>query len=133
MSSNYFHDEVDETLGYNLHQILGPKLAADLYAEDVDAHYYYQDGNQFTTNELLFGLRFTYIMGPKTTLPPRGEYASSDIDQTNGWTGRVDLCYNFTNTLQLHFLYQYQQSNSQTFERNYKENLFFLSLTKYFE
>jgi hypothetical protein len=75
-----------------------------------------------------------YNLGPKTWLHLIGEYASSD--QPAGiawWQGRAELDYNFTDTLRLQLIYQYQQSQSQLIGENYRENLFFISLTKYFE
>jgi hypothetical protein len=129
---NYFHDELDDVLGYNLHQILSSKLSSDLYAYRIHVEDFFED-NHFSENQWRFGLRFTYVMGPKTTLRLTGEYFSGDFDNTEAWTGRAELGYNFTRTLLLQLTYQYQQSKSDSFSRNYTENLIYVSLTKYFE
>lgn len=131
---NYFHDEVDQLLGYNLRQILGPRLYFDGYVYRVRAQEFFEDSSEDTTrNEWRGGVRLTYDIGPKTTLRLTGEYADIDPDRTTAWTGRVELGYNFTDTLLLHFVYQHQKSTSDNAGLNYTENLFFLSLTKYFE
>lgn len=135
---NNAHDEIDEILGYDIKQILGPKLEVDAFAYRVLEQFSYTDGAQASEEQLRLGLRLTYILGPKTTLRVTGEYGSAepgstDLGNSVWWTGRAELAYNFTNTLLLHFVYQYQQSRSEVIEENYKENLFFLSLTKYFE
>ncbi len=131
---NYFHDEVDELVGYNLRQILGPRLYFDGYAYRVRAQEFFDDSSEDSTrNEWRLGVRFTYNIGPKTTLRLTGQYASIDPDNTEAWTGRLELGYNFTDTLLLHFAYQHQKSTSDNVSFNYTENLFFLSLTKYFE
>ena len=84
-------------------------------------------------DELRAGLRLTLTAGPKTTIRLSGNYSLIDPDHTETWTARLDIGYNFTDTLLLHFLYQYQESTSQIEDENYRENLFFLRLTKYFQ
>lgn len=128
---NYFHDELDDIVGYNIHQILGPKLDTDFYAYRIHIDDQF-DNSGFTDDQWRLGLRFTYAVGPKTTLRLTGEYYSSDFDNTEAWIGRAEIGYNFTNTLLLQLLYQYQKSNSDLFSRNYTENLIYVSLTKYF-
>ncbi len=130
---DYFHDEIIEGIGYNIRQIFGPKLTGDAYAYRLRNQDYYSDGSVFTDSEWRFGIQFTYAMGPKTTVRLTGEYDSNDPDNTTAWLGRLEIGYNITNTLLLQFDYQYQQSKSELFQNNYTENLFFLSLTKYFE
>lgn len=131
---NYFHDEVDQLLGYNLRQILGPRMYFDGYVYRVRAQEFFQDSSQDTTrDEWRVGVRLTYNVGPKTTLRLTGQYSDIDPDNTVAWTGRLELGYNFTDTLLLHFVYQHQKSTSDNISFNYTENLFFLSLTKYFE
>lgn len=133
-SFNYFHDEVDTVLGYTFNQILGPTLYFDTYVYRVRAEDYYSDHNNDTTrDEWHLGARLTFTPGPKTTFRLTGQYAEGDVDNTKAWTGRLELAYNFTDTLLLHAAYQYQKSTSDSFGLNYTENLFFLSLTKYFE
>jgi len=128
---NYFHDEIDDIFGYNLHQILGPKLDSDFYAYQTRAEYLFHDGT-LTDEQWRLGLRFTYAVGPKTTLRLTGEYDTGEFDNTVAWMGRAEVGYNFSDTLLLQLLYQYQQSKSDSFSRNYSENLIYVSLTKYF-
>lgn len=128
---NYFHNELDDILGYNLHQILGPKLDSDFYAYRIHVQDIYHDAT-FTDDQWRLGARLTYTVGPKTTLRLTGEYYSEDSDNTEAWIGRAEVGYNFTNTLLLQVLYQYQRSTSDSFSRNYAENLIYVSLTKYF-
>jgi hypothetical protein len=132
-SFNYFHDEITEGLGYNFQQVLGPRLNGDAYVYRLRNEDFFGDNTEFTEDEWRFGLRFTYAAGPKTTVRLTGEYDISDPNHTDAWVGRLEIGYNFTNTLMLQFVYQYQQSKSQIFQENYTENLFYLSLTKYFE
>jgi len=129
---NYFHDEITEGVGYNIQQILGPRLTGSAYVYRLDVSDQI-DNDNFTRNEWLTGVSFAWLLGPKTTLRLTGEYASYDPVHTEAWSGRAELGYNITDTLLLRFLYQYQKSTSQEFDQNYTENLFFLSLTKYFE
>jgi hypothetical protein len=130
---NYFHDEIVEGVGYNVQQILGPKLTLNAFLYRLSIQELGVDSDNFTRDETLAALSLTYAMGPKTTFRATAEYATIDPDQTTAWTGRMELGYNFTDTLLLHLLYQYQKSSSSlNFNQNYTENLFFLSLTKYF-
>jgi hypothetical protein len=131
---NYFNDEIDDVLGFNVSQILGPKLEADAYVYRVLSEYSYQDGTQLNDDQWRLGVRLNYNLGPKTWLRLVGQYASSDLQGSIvWWSGRAELDYNFTDTLRMQLIYQYQQSNSQFFGDNYRENLIFISLTKYFE
>lgn len=131
---NYFHDEIDDVLGYNLHQVIGPRVNADFYATKVRAEEYYGDSSQNTIrDEYHLGLRLIYNVGPRTSLGLTGEYTDVTApDETTWWIGRAELGYNFTDTLNLHFVYQYQKRSSNVFQDSYTENLFFLSLSKYF-
>jgi hypothetical protein len=130
-SFSYFHDEINEGVEYNIHQVLGPRLSGDAYL----ARYRVEDllDDLRTRDEWRAGLRLTLLAGPKTTVRLTGEYALIDPDETEAWTGRVEIGYKFSDTISAQFLYQYQQSSSAFSGFNYKENLFYLSLTKYFE
>ena len=128
-----FHEEISQGVGYNLRQILGPKLSADAYVYDLTVED--STGSDFERNsreEFRAGVRLTLTAGPKTTVRLSGNYSLIDPDHTETWTGRFDIGYNFTDTLLAHFLYQYQQSTSRDENENYRENLMFLSVTKYF-
>lgn len=130
-SFNFFHNEINEGVGYNLSQILGPHLQGQLYAYRVRSEEFF-DNATFSTNQWLAGARVTWQVGPKTTVVATGEYTNFD-DGGQGLLGRVDVGYNFTDTLLLQFYYQHTENNSPIFGQNYRENLFYLSLTKYFE
>jgi hypothetical protein len=129
---NYFHDEIDDEVGYNFHQILGPKMNFDAYAYRILAEYSYSNGASPSEDQWRLGVRYTYNMGPRTSLRVTGEYGSFDPGATSWWLGRTELAYNLTDTCLLRFIYQYQQSRSELLSWNYKEDLFFISLTKYF-
>jgi len=129
-----FHEEISQGWGYNIRQILGPKLYADAYLYDLTIED--SEGGDFdgsSRDEFRAGLRLTLTAGPKTSIRLSGNYSLIEPDHTETWTARLDIGYNFTDTLLLHFLYQYQESISQIQDENYRENLFFLSLTKYFQ
>jgi len=130
---NYFHDELDEELGYNLRQIIGPKMDADLFAYRIESQDFFADNTRQDFNQWRLGGRLTFNIGPKTCLRLTGEYDSIDFDHTTQLLGRIEFGYNFTDTLLLHLIYQYQQSTSEQSGLNYSENLLFLSLTKYFQ
>lgn len=130
-----FHDEVLQGFGYTLRQILGPKLVADVYFYDLDIQ---ESGSDYidedSRHERRAGVRLTLQAGPKTDIRLSGNYAHIEPDQTEAWTGRLEIGYNFTDTLLAHFIYQYQHSTSGRIEDdNYRENLVFFSLTKYFQ
>jgi hypothetical protein len=130
---NYFNDEIDDVIGFNFYQILGPRLDTAAYVYRVLSEYSFSDGNHTTSDQWRVGLRFDYNLGPKTWLRLVGEYASSDPGSIVWWVGRAEVDYNFTDTLRLQLIYQYQQSHSSFVDASYKENLIFISLAKYFE
>lgn len=128
---NYFRDVINEGVGYNLQQILGPKLRAQFYVYRLRVEEFFDDTST-VDNEWLSGVQLTYEIGPKTTLRLTGEYAKTDLDGREDWLGRADLAYNFTDTLLLQLSYQYRDTTIDIFDQRYTENLIFLSLTKYF-
>ena len=131
---NFFHDEIDDVVGFNVTQILGPKLRADGYVYRVLEEISFQDGTQLNDDQWRIGVRLDYNLGPKTWLQLTGQYATANQPAgISWWQGRAELDYNFTDTLRLQLIYQYTQSQSQLIGNDYRENLFFISLTKYFE
>ncbi len=129
-----FHQEIDEGIGYNFHQILGPKLNADLYIYDLDVQNQGDSGaDSFSRHELRTGVRFTLAAGPKTAIRLSGTYSAEDPTETKFWTGRLEIGYDFTETLHGRIAYQYRRESSGIETDNFSENLFFLSLTKYFQ
>jgi hypothetical protein len=128
-----FHDEIYEGLGYSYRQILGPKLNAEVFVYHLNIQ---TVGNVQTDlsdrNELRSGLRLTFTPGPKTSIRLSGIYDSNDEDHSEFWTGRLEIGYSITDTLLARFLYQYRRETSDLPSNQFSENLFFLSLTKYF-
>jgi hypothetical protein len=129
---NYFNNEIDDVIGLNFYQILGPKLDMAAYAYRVLSEYSFGDGSQATSDQWRLGVRFDYNLGPKTWLRLFGQYASSNPGSIVWWSGRAQVDYLFSDTIRLQLIYQYQQNNSSFLGQNYKENLIFISLTKFF-
>ena len=129
---NSFYDELNETAGYNIRQVLGPKVVADAFILHNKVTALLDDG--FSYSEYRTGLRFSIVAGPRTNFILTGTYAlvESDQGQSNTWTGLAQVSHYFTDTFLGRLVYQYQQNDSDFFDDNYYENLVFLSLTKYF-
>ena len=121
------------TKGVELRQIIGPKMDVSLFGYRIEAEDFFADNDRQDFDQWRFGGRLTYNIGPKTCLRLTAEYNQIDFEQTTQLIGRIELGYNFTDTLLLHLIYQYQQSTSEEPGLNYSENLIFISLTKYFE
>ena len=129
---NSFHDEINEIVGYNIRQILGPKLVADAFFLRDDIHDLSGDG--FSRIEYRTGLRFSIHAGPRTNFILTGTYAlvESAGGQSNTLTGRAEATHYFTDSFLARLIYQYQESNSDFPNQTYYENLIYFSLTKYF-
>ena len=129
-----FYDELRENWTYRLQQVLGPDLTAEGFVsqgsiEDLD-------GITEDRQEFRAGVRLAWQPGPKTRVRLSGIY--SEIDgrddrHTEVWTGRFELGYHFTDTLLARLVYQYQTRSSTSREDSYKENLVFLSITKFLD
>ena len=131
-SVSSFHDEINEVLGYNIHQILGPKIVADAYVLRDDIRDLNGDG--FGRVEYRAGLRFSIAAGPRTNIILTGTYALEDSASAKSTTltGRAEISHYFTDTFLARLLYQYQQTDSDLRDQSYYENLIYFSLTKYF-
>ncbi len=129
---SYFHDEISTIIGYNIRQILGPKVIADAFFLHNDIQDLSGDG--FSRLEYRTGLRFLLTAGPRTTVTMTGTYALVDDDgrQSNTLTGRAEIAHYFTDTFLARLLYQYQEHDSDFRNQSYYENLIYFSLTKYF-
>ncbi len=127
-----FHDEINEIVGYNIRQIIGPKLIADAYFLRDDIHGLSSNG--FSRVEYRTGLRLSIHAGPRTNLILTGAYALVDSagGQSNTLTGRAELSHYFTDSFLARLIYQYQENDSDFRNQNYYENLIYFSLTKYF-
>lgn len=128
-----FHDEIYEGIGYSYHQILGPKLTGEAFLYHLNVQTTGDvNSDVFDRNELRSGVRFTLTPGPKTNIRLSLIYDSNDQNNDEFWTGRLEIGYSITETVLARFLYQYRHDTSDVPINNYSENLFFLSLTKYF-
>ena len=131
-SVSSFHDEINETVGYNIRQILGPKITADAYVSRNDIRDLLGDG--FSRVEYRAGLQFSINAGPKTNIVLTGTYALLDSggSQSNTLTGRAEIFHYFTDSLLARLIYQYQESDFDLHNQSYYENLIYFSITKYF-
>jgi hypothetical protein len=127
-----FRDEIYEWVGYSYWHLLGPRLSAEAYLYDLDVKPTQADVNDPERNEIRAGLRFTLTPGPKTSVRLSGNYAASDINHEEFWTGRLEIGYSITDTLLARLLYQYRYDTSDLASNNFTENLFYFSLTKFF-
>lgn len=131
-SLNTFYDQVEEGIGYNIRQIIGPKVGADAFV--LYNNIYNLDGEGPSYKEFRTGLRFSIVAGPRTNFILTGTYSVLDYEagQSRTWTGLAQVTHYFTNTLLARLAYQYQQNDSDFFDRSYYENVVFFSLAKYF-
>ena len=131
-SVSSFHDEINEIIGYDIRQILGPKVIADAFFLRDDIHAL--NGGGFSRVEYRTGLRFSINAGPRTNIILTGTYALVDSagGQSNTLTGRAEISHYFTDTFLARLIYQYQDSTSDFQNQSYYENLIYFSLTKYF-
>lgn len=129
---NDFNDEISEFYGYNIHQILGPKVIADGFISRANVEALRRDG--FSRTENRAGVRIRILAGPRTniTLSGIGADVSSNQIDFRLWTGRVDISHFFTDTLLARLSYQYQQRDSDFPGDSYEENLIYFGLSKYF-
>jgi hypothetical protein len=129
---NSFYDQLNEAWGYNIRQIIGPKLIADAFVLHNNVEDLLDDG--FSYREWRTGVRLSIIAGPKTNFILTGTYSLVDSDegQSHTWTGLASVSHYFTETFLGRLVYQYQQNDSDIFDDSYYENLIYVSLTKYF-
>ena len=127
-----FNDEISEIYGYNIRQILGPKMVADAFISHANVEALRRDG--FSRTETRAGVRLRIHAGPRTeiTLVGTGAIVSADRGDYRLWTGRAEIDHYFTDTLLARLSYQYQQRDSDFRGDSYYENLIYFSLSKYF-
>lgn len=127
-----FHDEIRESLGYNIRQILGPKMVAHAFISRDDVRDLSGDG--FSRTETRTGLSLWINASPRTQfkLTGTGTITESEDGEYKTWTGLGEVSHYFTDTFLARLLYQYQQRDSDFRGDNYYENLVYFSLTKYF-
>ena len=127
-----FNDEISEIFGYNIRQILGPKIAADAFISHANVEALRRNG--FSRTETRAGVRLRIQAGPRTeiTLAGTGALVSAEGGDYRLWTGRAEIGHYFTDTLLARLSYQYQQRDSDFGRDSYYENLIYFSLSKYF-
>ncbi len=127
-----FHDEINDIVGYNIRQIIGPKLIADAFFLRDDIHDL--SGEGFSRVEYRTGVQFSIHAGPRTNFILTGTYALVDSEggKSNTLTGRVETTHYFTDSFLARLIYQYQENDSDFGNQSYYENLIYISLTKYF-
>jgi hypothetical protein len=131
---NDFDDEVITTEYYRITQVLGPTVSAVGFADHSTFNALANDQVVNRTQED-FGLGLTWVLGPLTNLQVQGVYARQDYDDNYSdevWTARVNLSRTITDTLHMEALYQYQNYRANETDHSYYENLFYVSLVKYF-
>jgi len=129
---NDFNDEISQTAGYNIQQILGPKVVADAFLVHSRIEALRRDG--FSRNETRTGVRVRVQAGPRTeiSLVGTGALVSSDFGDFQLYTGRAEIAHRFTETIRARLSYQYQQRDSDFRRDRYYENLVYFSVSKYF-
>ena len=127
-----FHDEVHEGIGYNIRQVLGPKVVANAFVSRSSIDSLESDG--FARTEYRTGLNFAIAAGPKTTINLTGTYTLLDSEggQSETWTSLAQASHYITDTFLARLMYQYQRHGSDFRNDSYYENLIFFSLTTYF-
>jgi len=131
-SVSAFQDQTNEIVGYNIRQVIGPKVILNgLVSRNnvVDLI-----GTSLSRVEYRAGANIQIQAGPRTriTLTGFATLANSDPGYYNTWTSIAEIDHFFTDTFQVQLLTQYQQRLSDYLFNNYTENLFYLSFTKYF-
>ena len=127
-----FHDEINDIVGYNIRQIIGPKLIADAFFLRDDIRDL--SGEGFSRVEYRTGVRLSILAGPRTNFVLTATYARVDAagGQSNTLTGRAEATHYFTDSFLARLIYQYQENDSDFSTQSYYENLVYFSLTKYF-
>ena len=128
-----FNDEISEAYGYNIRQILGPKIVADAFISRSNIEALRSGG--FSRTETRTGVRLRIHAGPRTeiTLAGTGALVSADEGDYRLLTARAEVSHNFTDTLRARLAYQYQQRDSDFRGDDYYENLIYFSLSRYFD
>ncbi|MCE9609815.1 MAG: hypothetical protein K8R23_06360 [Chthoniobacter sp.] len=130
---NDFNDEISQTAGYNIQQIIGPKIVADAFLSHSRIEALRRDG--FSRNETRTGVRVRVQAGPRTeiSLIGTGSLVSSGDGDYELYTGRAEIAHRFTETIRTRLSYQYQQRDSDFRRNSYYENLVYFSVSKQFD
>lgn len=127
-----FQDQTNEVIGYNIRQVIGPKIILNGLLSRNKVINLVDDA--FSRVEYRAGANIQIRVGPRTRITLTGftTLADSDLGYNNTWTSIAEIDHFFTDTFQAQLLTQYQQRSSDYLLSNYSENLFYLSFTKYF-
>jgi len=131
-----FHDEISTYIGYSIRQTLAEDLFGDAFvrASRIDSAIGHL---QHARDEMEAGLRFTYVVSPKTELRLSGIYAHTTRDDAistqDSWLGRFEMNYRFTDTFTARLFYQYWRLDATRQQDSFYENLVLLTLVKYFQ
>ena len=127
--------DLEQSYTYHIRQILGPYLNADAffgYATFEDL-----DNNMTGSQELRGGVLFSTDATAKTSFRfgavyHRVHYANAVLGTWDRWSALAQMKHHFTDTLDGVLTYQLTDRNSDVAGDSYYENLFVLTLTKYF-
>jgi len=131
---NDFDDEMITTEYYRITQVLGPTINGAGFAD----HTSYEEvagSGAVNRDQEDFGAGIYWILGPLTKLAVQGEYTHQNFDdhfRTDTWTARVNLSRTISDSMHLEAFYQYQNYMANESDRNYYENLVYISFTKTF-
>jgi hypothetical protein len=129
---NDFADEFSETFGYNIRQILGPKVVAEAFISHGDVHALRADGFSRSVDQA--GMRVSINAGPRTQINLSG--VATKVHSGDGdyrlLSGLLGVNHHFTDTFLARLNYQYQQRDSDFRGDSYYENLIYFGLSKYF-
>ena len=121
-----------KTWEYDLKQILGPHLLAELYGDKVT---FDDENNTDTSNkEWAGGVRLSHDWGAQTTLRLTGQYGrityvDPSIGDESVWQAIAQVNYW---SYQFQCLYQNTSRQADVENNTYRENLVYVKLTKYF-
>ena len=127
-----FADEISESFGYNIRQIVGPKVVAEAFVSHGDVQALRADGFSRTVDQT--GMRISINAGPRTQINLSG--VATKVHSGDGdyrlLSGLLGVNHHFTDTFLARLNYQYQQRDSDFRGDSYYENLIYFGLSKYF-
>jgi len=127
--------DLEESYFYRLHQILGPYLYGEAYANR--ASFEPLERGRFSSVEDRVGVRLTANLGLHTTGRFGVTYSNIRLqnptqDRLEAWQVRDELIYKYAPTVDFILTYQYQNVSSSRPMDSYHENFVLLTVTKYF-
>lgn len=124
--------DIEQSLSYLLRRSLGQTAQAEFYA--IGSRFDDFDGNRSSSDELCVGTRFSFLVAEGTTLRLSGTYAKIDYDadifgDREQWIAQMILR---RRSLEGRLLYRFEEVSDTPQRASYYENLFALTVTKYF-